>query len=86
MNVRLTISADGSTAAPFGSFDSPVNGTANISGAIPVTGWALDDIGLAKVEIWRDPALTAGEVNSLYYVGEGLFVEGARPGYRSELP
>ena len=38
---------------PFGSFDSPLNGT-TVSGSIPVTGWALDDTGVAHVKLYRE--------------------------------
>ncbi len=84
--VRLNVTGPGGTLPPFGSFDTPLNGAAGITGAIPVTGWALDDIGMEKVEIWRDPVLAAGEVNSLYYIGSGLFVEGARPDIETIYP
>jgi hypothetical protein len=50
--VTLTVSA-AEPAAPIGSFDSPADG-ATVSGSIAVTGWALDDVGLDHVEIWRD--------------------------------
>jgi hypothetical protein len=42
-------------AAPFGSFDTPANNTKNVSAAIGVTGWALDAIGISKVDMGRDP-------------------------------
>ncbi len=57
--------------APFGSFDTPVNDTRGVSAAIPVTGWALDSIGITKVDIWREPGLI--------YIGDAVFVSGARP-------
>ena len=65
---------------PFGSFDTPANGTTNVSGAIAVTGWALDDKGVTKVELYREPL--SGENGGLFgwvYIGEALFVAGARP-------
>ncbi len=86
VTVNLNVYGVGATAAPFGSFDSPVDGTTGVTGAIPVTGWVLDDIGVTKVEIWRDPVLSAGEVNSLYYIGDGLFIEGARPDVEAANP
>ena len=81
----MTVYNGAGTQPPFGDFATPIDGTINVTGAIPVTGWALDDIGVDKVEIWRDPVLTAGEVNSLYFIGNGLFVEGARPDVESGL-
>ena len=40
---------------PFGSFDTPANGATGVTGAVPVTGWALDDVRVRKVEIYRNP-------------------------------
>ena len=84
--VTLTVSPPGSTAAPFGSFDTPAAGA--VQGSIAVTGWALDDIAVDRVEIWRD--LAAGETtvpfNAPGHPGHGkvfiatpLFVTGSRP-------
>lgn len=71
----------GPTAPPFGSFDTPVNGVANVTGAIAVTGWALDDVGISKVEIFRDPVPgdPAPGAYGKIYVGQATFVSGARP-------
>ena len=38
----------GRDPAPFGSFDTPANGATGVTGAIPVTGWALDDVEVTK--------------------------------------
>ena len=84
VNVHLTIAATGSTAAPFGSFDTPLNGTQNITGAIPVTGWALDDIGIQSVRIWRDAV--SGETPGQWFVGDAILVEGARPDVETAYP
>ncbi len=62
-------------AAPFGSFDTP--GDSDIAvGEVPVTGWALDDGGVASVDIY---------VNSAY-VGSATFIEGARPDVADAYP
>ena len=50
---------------------------ANVAGAIPVTGWAIDDVGVARVDIYRDPV--AGEPNTQIYVGAASFIAGSRP-------
>ncbi|MCX6545017.1 MAG: putative Ig domain-containing protein [Acidobacteria bacterium] len=44
---------------PFGAFDTPADGTTRMQGSFALTGWALDDVGIDRVEIWRD--LAAGE-------------------------
>jgi len=72
---------------PFGSFDTPANNTVGVAGAIAVTGWALDNIEITNVDIWRDPI--AGEpvaANGLVFIGDAVFVVGARPDVESGFP
>jgi|GEM_PF-1433347 len=61
-----------STDAPFGDFSTPVDGS-TVSSNIPVTGWALDDIEIKSVKIFRKKG------KSLYFIGDAVFVVGARP-------
>ncbi|MCX6563183.1 MAG: YCF48-related protein, partial [Candidatus Aminicenantes bacterium] len=82
--VTLTLNDAGTTFPPFGDFATPLNNTIGITGAIPVTGWVLDDIETTKVEIWRDPV--AGEGSSIVFIGSGIFVEGARPDVEANYP
>jgi hypothetical protein len=66
--------------SPYGSFDTPVTNTVGSAGAIPVTGWALDNIEVSKVDIWREPLSgEAAQSNGLVYIGDAVFVDGARP-------
>jgi hypothetical protein len=72
---------------PFGVFDTPADRTAGVTGATAVTGWALDDVGVTKVEIYR--SALAGEPtapNGRIFVGYGTFVEGARPDVAAAYP
>ena len=72
------------TTAPIGAFDTPVDNVAGVVGAIGVTGWALDNVGVSKVEIYRDPV--AGDVAGAFgwvYIGKAVFVPGARPDVES---
>ena len=80
----MTVKAAGSGTVPFGDFATPIDGTTGITGAIPVTGWVLDDIETTKVEIWRDPV--AGKDQSLVFIGDAIFVEGARPDVEAGYP
>jgi hypothetical protein len=74
-------------AIPFGSFDTPVNNTVNVAGAIPVTGWALDGIELAALSIYREPIRNEPtQPNGLVYIGNGTFVMGARPNIDATYP
>jgi len=75
-------------AAPFGSFDTPLNNTTGVTGAIGVTGWTLDAIevpginsnGTSGVSIWREPVPgEATAANGLVFIGYANFVADARP-------
>jgi hypothetical protein len=70
--VTLNLYASNQTSVPFGHFATPIHGSA-ASGSIPVTGWVLDDIGIESVKIYR------GNTGALAYIGDAVFVEGARP-------
>jgi alpha-tubulin suppressor-like RCC1 family protein len=84
--VSLTVKPVVDGTLPFGSFDTPA-ANATVDGAVMVSGWALDDIGVERVEIWRDRA--AGETTPVYtgggpgngkiYIADVYFVAGARP-------
>jgi hypothetical protein len=77
-----------SSAPPFGFFDTPQDGTTNVSGAVAVTGWALDDTSVAHVDIYRDPV--AGDAppspNGKIFIGIATFVPGARPDVAALYP
>jgi hypothetical protein len=84
VTVALTVkSALQDNELPFGSFDTPIHG-ATVRSSIPVTGWALDDVGVSSVKIYRDPV--AGEGNQPVYIGEAALVEGARPDVETAFP
>ncbi|MEO0216899.1 MAG: hypothetical protein ABIL14_07785, partial [candidate division WOR-3 bacterium] len=90
VNVFLSVIGEGASAMPFGFVDTPVDGASGIEGAIPVTGWALDDIEVTKVEIKRDPHPSDNPVvigpDGLVYIGDAVFVEGARPDVEQAYP
>lgn len=66
---------------PFGAFDTPLNNTQGVVGSIGVTGWALDDIAVSQVTIWRNPMAgeTASASNGKVFIGNAVQVDGARP-------
>lgn len=70
-------------SAPFGSFDAPGNG-ATIAGEVAVTGWAVDDSGIARVDIYRAPV--SGEPNTPVFIGTATEVLGARSDVASVYP
>lgn len=75
VNVTLKVYNSGSSSGPFGDFGTPLNGAA-VSSSIPVTGWVLDDVDVESVKIY------SGQT----YIGDALFVEGARPGVEQAYP
>lgn len=81
VKVILTVYAAQSDDPPFGFFDTPVDGSIVMS-SIPVTGWALDDIGIDEVTIWRDAVDGSREI----YIGEAVQVEGPRPDIEQAFP
>jgi hypothetical protein len=85
--VTLRIKPAGTSDLPFGSFDTPTSSSTALSGSFAVTGWALDDIGINRVEIWRDRASGettpvfsgSGPANGKIFIANAFFVQGARP-------
>jgi hypothetical protein len=73
----LVTQAGLAAAAPFGTVDTPFEGVTGVSGALPVTGWAMDDVGVARVRVYRDSV--PGEFAGPIYIGQATFVAGARP-------
>ncbi len=81
VTVKLVVYS--TTTGPDGRVDTPVNGS-TVSGSIPVTGWAVDDIGFKEVMIYRRDN-HYGKWREIY-IGTGLFVEGARPDVEALFP
>lgn len=77
-------------SAPFGYFETPVDGSVNLNGQVSVTGWVLDDVGVQRVEIRRDPYPNENPANigpdGLVYIGDALFVNDARPDVATTYP
>jgi hypothetical protein len=68
-----------------GSFDTPLDNTVGVAGAIPVTGWALDPIEVTRLDILREPVVGEPSGN-LIFVGTAVFVADARPDVASQFP
>jgi hypothetical protein len=78
--VYLTVKNGNQDAVPFGTFATPEDGLANVSGSIAVTGWALDDTCVENVKVYR-------QVNGeLSFIGDAVFVDGARPDVEQAYP
>jgi len=85
--VSINLQVYEGTNPPLGVVDTPADGTTGIEGSVPVTGWAVDDIEVVSVKIYRDPG--EGEQagpNGYVYIGDAVFVEGARPDVEQAYP
>jgi hypothetical protein len=80
VSVSLDVKNNSQSKEPFGEFSTPQEG-ASVSGSIPVTGWALDDVGIDHVKIYTEAA-----DGSLLYIGDAIFIEGARPDVEAAFP
>ena len=73
------------SAAPIGFVDTPADNITGVSGALALGGWALDDVGVSRVMIFRDPV--AGETpGQSIFIGDAKFVDGARPDVQAAFP
>jgi hypothetical protein len=89
---RANVLAPGS-GRPFGVVDTPTQGAANIQGAIGVTGWALDDSGIADVQVYREclpfdisASCQVVDGHHVIYIGTADRVLGARPDVAAAFP
>jgi len=93
IGVTLNTIPVGTSQPPFGSFDTPANGTTGIAGSVAVTGWALDDVGVTRVTVCREPATGEGQAPdgrcgnaAKIYIGDAIFIDGARPDVQAAFP
>jgi hypothetical protein len=91
--VSLAVKPTGTTLNPVGTVDTPANNITGVTGAIPFTGWALDDIEVTSAIVCR--GAFAGEApglesrcggNAQFYVGDAVFIDGARPDVQATFP
>jgi hypothetical protein len=90
-----TMPAATASAAPIGVLESPAKEARVPRSAIPITGWALDDTGLASVDVVRD-CLPSEEGRSspcftvlgrrVVFLGVATRVAGARPDVAAAMP
>ncbi len=82
--INCTLNVLSSTTSPFGSFDTPT-GLVKLESSFAVTGWALDDIGVANVKIYRD-SVSPEPAGAMVYIGDAVFIPGTRPDVESAYP
>jgi Leucine-rich repeat (LRR) protein len=83
VDIYLDIKAKSKEKPVFGSFDTPVHG-AKVCSSLAVTGWAVDDVEVSTVKIFRNPV--TGQETGLIYIGDAVFVEGSRPDVETKYP
>jgi Putative binding domain, N-terminal/Viral BACON domain len=72
-------------APPVGLVETPLDDVSGISGSIAVTGWAIDDVGIAAVRIYRDPVAPEPPGQPVF-IGTATRVAGARPDVAAAFP
>ena len=92
ITVRLNL-LSGASAKPFGVIDTPLDFRTGVTGAVPLTGWALDDLELSRVMVCR--AAVGAEVAPVdpncagaaqIFVGFPVFIDLARPDVAAAFP
>ena len=96
LNAPVVLTNRPTSAPPFGSFDTPIDGATGRQGSFAVTGWALDDIEIDRVELWRDPV--PNETTPTYitdpahpaygkiFIANPFFVTGSRTDVEAAFP
>jgi len=82
VTVGLSNSDGSKEFPPFGTFNTPLDGS-TVSGTIPVTGWALDEVGVQSVLVNNYIPYQYGYPE---HVGDATFVEGSRPDLQQTYP
>jgi hypothetical protein len=93
VTIMLTLRPAGGTTVPFGLVDTPLQNATGQVGAIGVTGWVLDDVGIRSVTIYRnclafEPPTNCVVVNgvNVVYIGDATLVSGARTDIEAAFP
>ena len=79
LTVYLEVIGAEQNQAPIGDFSTPLDGS-TVGSSVAVTGWAVDDTGVNSVKIYYE------NVNNLYYIGDAVFVDGARSDIQQAYP
>jgi hypothetical protein len=91
--IAVTLSLTSALGAPFGQVDAPAQHATDVVGAIGITGWALDDVAVTRVKVYRT-CLGMDDPNScqvilgrnVVWIGDAAFLPGARPDVEAAFP
>jgi YVTN family beta-propeller protein len=86
LTVNLTIRGSSQWTAPTGAIDTPTPSLANVTGSLPVTGWSIDDLGIKQIRILRDAVAGESVPGGEVFIGNAVFVPGARPDVAAIFP
>ncbi len=98
IGVAVELTPPAQDLPPEGQVDTPVQNATGVQGSVGITGWAVDDRGVASVRIYRTcfnfDAAACGEVadhrrNLTYrivFLGTAAFIAGARPDIEAVYP
>ena len=91
--VTVTFASYTTLPTPTGMVDTPVQGATGLQGAIAFTGWAIDGVGIDRVEVYRNCVASdvPGTCPSLggrpvVFLGNATRVPGARPDVATAFP
>jgi beta-lactamase superfamily II metal-dependent hydrolase len=86
ISIPVTLSIAHDAVPAFGQVDTPIFGAGGVVGAIGVTGWALDNVGVTGVKIYRNCLSFENQAScqvvlghNVVEVGDAAFLTGARP-------
>ena len=84
--IATRIAAPVVSNVPIGTMDTPAP-SATVAGEVAVTGWAVDDSGVASVRIYRSPlAGEPADATGLVFLGTATMIDGARPDIVAAFP
>jgi cytochrome c peroxidase len=86
VTIPVSLSIISTNAMPFGQVDTPAQNASGVQGAIGVTGWVLDNIGVTSVKIYRNCLSFENQAScqvvlgsNVVEIGDAAFLAGARP-------
>jgi hypothetical protein len=85
VSLSVDLSGGSTVTAPIGQVDTPTQDATGVQGAIGVTGWVIDNIGVSGVKLYRNclvfdnPASCQTVLgNNVVFIGDAAFLAGAR--------